>query len=461
VPESEQFDLAVIGAGPGGVAAAVEGARRGARVLLIERDQPGGTCLNWGCIPTKILLATAELRHRALEAAEVGLTLGEVGLDWSALRARVEKIVQRLIQGHLQEFKREKVIYRQATARLTAPGRVRLTSATGETEEIAARRIILATGSRPGSLPGIEPDGERILNSDHALVMATLPRSILIIGGGVIGCEFASLFSDLGVRVTIVEALSSLLELTGADVDVTRELQRIFKKRKIAMHFGATVERLEVSDGGVTAHLSGGATLSAERALLSIGRRLNTEGLGLEEIGLALGAKGEIPVDEHLATTLPGVYAIGDMTGQPQLAHLATHHGIIAARHALGETAVRLHAEATPWVVFTRPCLAAVGMSETAAKAGGHDVATGVCQMRTLGKAHVLGEIDGLVKLVADRPTGCLLGAHLLGARAEDLVAEVALAVRHRLTLREIADTIHPHPTMSEAIWAAATAALA
>ncbi len=452
----DRFDLAVIGAGPGGVAAAVEAARRGARVALVERDQPGGTCLNWGCIPTKTLLATADLAHRAAHGAAMGLTAEGVGVNWPAVLARRDQIVARLVEAHRQEFKHEGIEFRQATARLVARDRIALSDA----GEIEAKRVILATGSRPGALPGLTPDGDRVLNSDHALTLPALPTSLLIIGGGVIGCEFASLFADLGVTVTLVETLPALLALTDIDADATRELQRTFKKRKIKMHLGAGVERLDVNADGVTATLSDGARVEAERALVSVGRRLNTDNLGLEEIGVARGDHGEVIVDEHLATSVEGVHAIGDMTGQAQLAHLATHHGLVAARHALGDAEARCDRSAVPAVVFTRPSVAAVGMSEAAAREAGLDSVTGKCALRALGKAHVAGELDGVIKIVAARADGRVLGVHMVGAGVEEMIAEAALVVRHGLTLAQITDTIHPHPTLSEGLWEAARAAL-
>jgi dihydrolipoyl dehydrogenase len=456
----DTHDLIILGAGPGGTAAALEATRRGARVALIERDRPGGTYLNWGCIPTKALLATAEIARRASLGPAMGLVPTEVAVDWQALQSRRAQIIDRLVQAHFSEFKREGVELVEGTARVTGEGQVEVTEEGGAIRELRAPRLILATGSRPGALPGLEPDGVHILNSDHALSLDALPSSLLILGGGVIGCEFASLFADMGVDVTVVEALDGLLALTGADADATQELTRIFRKRKIKMHLGARVEGVEVGSGGVTAHLEGGKTAQAERALLSIGRRLNTDGLGLEVIGLVLGPRGEIAVDEHLATPAGGVYAIGDITGQPQLAHLATHHGIVAARHALGDAEARIDLTAVPSVVFTHPCLASVGLSEAAAFEAGHDVTVGRVAARLLGKAHVAGELDGLIKIVADRGSGRLLGAHLVGAGAEDQIAEATLAVRLGLTLRQLADTIHPHPTMSEGIWEAAAAAL-
>ncbi|MBN1476958.1 dihydrolipoyl dehydrogenase [Candidatus Sumerlaeota bacterium] len=456
----DTHDLIIIGAGPGGTAAALEAAQRGARVALVERDRPGGTCLNWGCIPTKALLATAEIARRASMGPAMGLMPCEVTVDWKALQSRRAQIIDRLVQAHLSEFKREGVEFIEGTARVTGRGQVEVRERGGATREIRAPHLILATGSRPGSLPGLEPDGTHVLNSDHALSLEALPSSLLILGGGVIGCEFASLFADMGVEVEIVEALDALLALTDADAETTKELARVFRKRRIRMQLGAKVEHIEIGAGGVTAHLEGGKTARAERALLSIGRRLNTDGLGLETIGLTPARRGEIPVDEHLATATKDVYAIGDITGQPQLAHLATHHGIVAARHALGQTDARIDLTAVPSVVFTHPCLASVGLSEAAAVEAGHDVAVGKIAARLLGKAHVAGELDGLVKVVADRGSGRLLGVHLVGAGAEDQIAEATLAVRLGLTLRQLADTIHPHPTMSEGIWEAVAAAL-
>jgi dihydrolipoamide dehydrogenase len=460
VPAPEHFDIAVVGAGPGGDAAAREAARLGARVVVIERDQPGGSCLNWGCIPTKAFLASAELRHRAGAAGEMGLTVGDIGVDWTALLRRRQKIVERLIQAHHQRWRKLGITCRSAVARLASGGRITLTDSGGAAEEITADKIILATGSRPGALPGIEPDGRQILNSDHALLLPGIPRSLLIIGGGVIGCEFASLFADLGVAVTLVETMPSLLPLTDTDIEVVRELQRLFKKRRVKMHLGAGVEHVRSGDSGVIATLDNGETIGAARALLSVGRRPNTEDLGLETVGVTMGEKGGVEVDAHLATASPGLYALGDMTGQVQLAHLAAHQGLVAARHALGECEARIDLSAVPAVIFTRPCVATVGLSEAQAEGRGEELLVGRCPARSLGKAHAAGELDGLVKLIARGGDGRLIGAHMVGAAAEELIAEATLAVRHGLTLRQLADTIHAHPTMAESVWEAAAAAL-
>lgn len=450
-------DVAVIGGGPGGVAAALEARRLGASVVLIEREHVGGTCLNWGCIPTKAFLASAELLHAASGAAAMGIEIAGARPGWAAMKARREKIVERLRQAHLQELKHARVPLLQGTAHL-----VPLTGppASPGTLVLTARAIILATGSRPGSLPGIEPDGQRVLNSGQVLQMPDLPRSLAVIGGGVIGCEFASLFADLGVDVTVIEALPGLLALTGLDDDVAKELGRVFRKRRVKMHFDSKVEALERGARDVTIRLSGGKTVTAERALLSIGRRLNTGGLGLEEAGLRPGARGEISVDENGETAVRGVYAIGDITGQAQLAHLAAHHGLRAVRHALGQSPPPLSAAAVPGVVFTRPPVAMVGLSEQAAKSQSIDVAVGQVALRALGKAHVAGELDGLIKVIAERPSGRMVGVHMVGARTDEMIGEAALAVRLGLTLGDLADTIHPHPTMSEGLWEAVRAAL-
>jgi dihydrolipoamide dehydrogenase len=307
----------------------------------------------------------------------------------------------------------------------------------------------------------MEPDGERILNSDQVLKLSVLPMSLLIVGGGVIGCEFASLFADLGCEVTVVEVLPSLLGLADADAAVTRELERLFKKRKYRMHLGCKMESLTATPDGIEARLDNGKIVKSERCLISVGRRLNTGGLGLEAVGLAVQEDAPVPVDAHLATSVPGLYAIGDMTGQVQLAHLATHHGIVAARHALGESGAKIDLDAVPSVVFTRPALAWVGLSEARAAERGLEFVTGQTLARGLGKAHVAGALDGLIKVLADRKTGRVLGVHAIGAGAEDVIAEATLAVRHGLTLRQLVDTIHPHPTMSEGLWEAAAAALA
>ncbi|SHE76812.1 dihydrolipoamide dehydrogenase [Desulfacinum infernum DSM 9756] len=461
----------IIGAGPGGYVAAVRAAQAGARVTVVEKDHVGGTCLNWGCIPSKVLLHATEILEKARHGADFGLRFPEPpAMDLARLMARKEKVVDDQRKGIRALFQHHNIRLVAGRARLSGPGRARVDLSDGAVEELAWDRLILAPGTRPMGLPGLEPDGERIWSSDHALSMEEVPRSVVIVGGGVIGCEFATILSALGAQVTIVEALDRLLPLPSVDADCSKVLEREMKKRKVALHLGRTVQDLHLDGDGLSVVLgpspwveppkgkkAGPVAVACDKVLVCVGRRPNTDDLGLAELGVAVDERGWIKADESMQTRVEGVYAIGDVLGPAKvmLAHVASSEGQVAASCALGGRE-RMDYDAVPGAIFCRPEVATVGLTEAQAVERGVDVRADTVLLRTMGKAQVLGELAGMAKLVTEKGSGRLLGAHLVGAHATELIAEATLAVRHGMTADDLARTIHAHPTLAEVMAEAA-----
>ncbi len=447
--------LAIIGAGPGGYVAAIKAAQLGARVSVIEDTEVGGTCLNRGCIPTKALLASTEALAKARELEKFGIELeGEPVANLEKIMARKDKVVGVQVKGIRGLFKSWGVELVEGRGTLLSPTEVEVEKKDGTRETVTADKVIIATGSRPARIPAFPFDGTRILSSDDALQLREIPKSMIIVGAGVIGSEWACIFRELGAEITMVEMLPRAV--STEDEEISALLAREFKKKKIKLLTGVGVESVNVTDGGVEAILPDGRTLSAEKMLVSIGRALNSEGIGLENVGVKTGERGEIVVDESLRTSVDGIYAIGDVIGGMLLAHKASTEGIVAARNACGDEEARMDYSTVPAAIFTSPEIASVGLREHRAEAKGFKVNTGHFQFRGLGKAHAMGEIAGFIKLVADRETDKLLGAHIIGPHAADLIHEAALAIRAGLTIKDIASTIHAHPTLSEGIMEAA-----
>lgn len=453
---AETFDVAIIGGGPAGYVAGIRGAQLGGRVCVIEERELGGVCLNRGCIPTKALVASVRALRTAREAASFGVMVsGDVAPDLPAMMARKNKVVEGLVKGIQGLFKSNGVIHIKGRASFLGPGKLQVEGPEGR-REIGARKVIVATGSRPAELPGLPLDGKNVITSDEALELKAVPESILIVGAGYIGCEWACIFRELGSEVTLVEVLPRILPLV--DEDMAKTLEREFKKNKIAALTGKTVEKLSPNpQGGLVARLSGGEEVGAEIVLVSVGRAYNTEGLGLEGVGVELGENGAISVNERMETTAPDIYAAGDVVGGMLLAHVASAEGMVAAANALGGEE-RMSYDAIPSGIFTLPEIGTVGLSESQAREAGQDLRVGRCSFRALGKAHALGETVGEVKIVADAETEEILGVHIIGAHAADLVHEAALAMRNELTIEEIVATVHAHPTMAEALMEAAHA---
>ena len=448
----KQFDLVVIGGGPGGYVAGIRAAQLGMSVALVEREHLGGICLNWGCIPTKALLRAAELRHSIDEMKDFGITItGEVSIDLPAVVKRSRTVAGRLSTGVKHLLKKNKVKVFDAVAKLggkTGDHRAVTLSKGGE---ISAKHIILATGARARALPGLEPDGTSILTYREAMVPQTMPKSLIIIGSGAIGSEFASFYLDMGVEVTLVEAMDRILPVE--DVEISDFVKKAFEKRGMKIITGAKMSGLVAGKGSVTASFEGeAADITAERAILAVGITGNTEGLGLEGTAVKVD-RGHIAIDKWGATGEPGVYAIGDVAGPPWLAHKASHEGIMCVEHIAGlKDAHPIAAGSVPGCTYCRPQVASVGMTEAAAIEAGHDIRVGRFPMLANGKAIAMGDDQGLIKTVFDKKTGELLGAHMVGPEVTELIQGYAVARTLEATEAELMQTIFPHPTLSEAM---------
>ena len=458
--EANPVRVAVLGAGPGGYVAALRAAKRGAQVTLIEKDLVGGVCLNRGCIPTKTLLASVEAFVLAKAGDEFGFVVtGDVRPDISRMRQRKEQVVSRLREGIETLLKKAKVRLVHGNGRLLpatgpespATPRFSLEVETAQGREvIEADKVILATGSEPVLLPIFDFSHPSILTSTEALELTEIPQTLVIVGAGVIGCEFASLFSDLGSQVTMVEMMPQMLPTE--DKRVAKQLQTIFRKRGISVLLETRVERvIEYASDHVVLELSSGSQLAAEKVLVSVGRKPNSYGIGLEELGVEVDSRGFITVNDYLETTVPGIYAVGDVNGGLMLAHVASHEGMVAADNCLGASRAR-DLRSTPSCVYSRPEVASVGLNADQASEAGYEVITGTFRFGALGKALALGEDTGYVQIVADKATDRVLGAVMMGPHVTDLVHEVAVAVHCGLTVRQLGETIHGHPTLAEAV---------
>jgi dihydrolipoamide dehydrogenase len=464
VSETVQFDLLILGGGMSYVGA-IRAAQLGMNVGLVERAELGGTCLNRGCIPSKALLETADLLHRVTEqGVEFGLTGSEgVGLDYGALATRKDAVVDKHVRGVEFLLKKNKVTVIHGHGVLTSPTSVRVSGGESGEVEASAADLILATGSVPRLLPGLDIDGERIITSDEALKRTSTPGSVTIVGAGAIGVEWASLYRDFGAEVTLVEFLDRVVPLE--DPDVSKELNRVFRRRGISIHTSSTIDpaSIERTEGGlkfVIAAREGDqrTELESELILVAIGRRPVTDGFGLEAIDGVKLDRGYVLVDDHLRTGVPHLYAIGDMIPGFALAHVASHEAVVAVETIAGHDPEPIRMDLMPRVTFCRPQIASLGFSEAEAQSQGRTVKVGSFPFRALGKATIVGETDGFAKMVADAETGALLGAHLIGPHAGDLLAEPTLARLVEATTGEIAMSVHAHPTLTEVLAEAALA---
>ena len=448
-----EFDLVVIGGGPGGYVAAIRATQLGMRTAVVEREHLGGICLNWGCVPTKALLRTSELYRQIAEAEVFGLRVEGLGFDLDRIVERSRAVAEKLANGVAFLMKKNKIAVFDATGRLEGPDRVGLTGTDGAIlPPIAAEHIVIATGARARSLPGLEPDGIRIWTYKEAMVPANLPRSLLVIGSGAIGIEFASFYRALGVDVTVVEVLDRILP--AEDEEISKLARKAFTRQGMTIHTGATVEQLRNTDTGVGARLrtTGGAALDIEagRVILAVGITGNVEGLGLEEHGVQV-ERGHIVVDEWYRTGAPGIYAIGDVVGPPWLAHKAMHEGVLCVEKIAGVEGVHpLDKTGIPGCTYCIPQIASLGLTERAAREAGYELRVGRYPYAANGKAIALGETDGLVKTVFDANTGALLGAHMIGAEVTELIQGFAIGKTLETTEAELIATIFPHPTLSE-----------
>jgi dihydrolipoamide dehydrogenase len=448
-----RFDLAVIGAGPGGYVAAIRAAQLGMKAAIVEREHLGGICLNWGCIPTKALLRTSELYTLMRRAGEFGLAADNVRFDLARVVERSRKVAERLSNGVAYLMRKNKIAVIDGTARLKGEGRIAVTGKDGAAlPDIEAKHIIVATGARARTAPGLEPDGRLIWTYKEAMVPASFPKSLLIVGSGAIGIEFASFYRSLGAEVTVVEMLPRILP--AEDEEVSNLARKAFAKQGIRLHTETRVERLVEGDGKVIASLRKPdgdlEEVAAERVILAIGIAGNVEDLGLEALGVKV-EKGHIVVDEWSATGIPGLYAIGDVTGPPWLAHKASHEGIICVEKIAGIEGVHpLDKTAIPSCTYSSPQVASVGLTETQACQAGLELKIGRFPYSANGKAIALGETEGLVKTIFDAKTGALLGAHMLGAEATELIQGFVIGKTLETTEAELIAAIFPHPTLSE-----------
>jgi dihydrolipoamide dehydrogenase len=452
----ETYDVAVIGGGPGGYVAAIRAAQLGLKVALVEKEHLGGVCLNWGCIPTKSLLRNAEVVSLLGRGKEFGFTVMGLDTDYGAAVDRSRKVSQRLVKGVGSLMRKHSIEVIEGTGTLKSSNVVEVTLNAGGTRALETHHAIVATGGQARSIPGITPDGERVMTYREAIVLRELPASAVVVGAGPIGMEFAHVWSTYGTDVTVVEMLPHALPLE--DEDVSKEVERAFKRRKVKLLTSTRVQGVETTDASVRVRVAGEEgeqVLEAERALMAIGVRPDSENLGLGKIGVQV-ERGNVVIDDHMRTNVPGVYAVGDVTGKLALAHVASAQGIVAAEAIARERTIKLDYEAMPRCTYCQPQVASFGITEAEATERGHEVKVGRFPFRPNGKALGLGDYDGFVKIVADAISGEILGAHLVGPEVTELLPELVLARTWELTPDEIAGTVHAHPTLSEALMEAA-----
>ncbi|KWW11454.1 MULTISPECIES: dihydrolipoyl dehydrogenase [Peribacillus] len=464
---AEEFDLVILGGGTGGYVAAIRAAQLGLKTAVVEKGKLGGTCLHNGCIPSKALLRSAEVYQTAVKSEEFGIVTGDVQVDFSKVQDRKNKVVEQLYKGVQHLMKQGKITVYEGLGRILGPsifspmpGTISVEMNNGtENEMLIPQNIIIATGSRPRTLPGLQIDGELVLTSDEALKLESLPGSIIIVGGGVIGIEWASMLNDFGVDVTVLEYADRIIPTE--DNDISSEMKRLLSKKGVKIVTGAKVlpETLK-KDGSVaiSAEVNGVTQeFTAEKMLVSVGRSANVEGIGLENTDI-VKEKGFIETNEFFQTKETHIYAIGDCIGGLQLAHVASHEGITAVEHMAGQKPERLDYSLISKCVYSSPEAASVGLTEEQAKKEGYELKIGKFPFRAVGKALVFGEADGFVKIIADKKTDDILGVHMIGPHVTDMISEAGLASVLDATPWEIAKTIHPHPSLSEAIGEAALA---
>ncbi len=447
-------DLAIVGSGPGGYIAAIRAAQLGMAVTLIEESETlGGICLNWGCIPSKSLLRNAEVLRLVQEADKFGITVGEVTTDFGAAITRSREVVTKLVNGVAFLMRKNGVEVIKGRGRLLSEQTIEILPS-GQT--VAASQIIIATGARPKQLPGLAADGRSSFTYREAMELRQLPPSCLIVGGGAIGAEFAHIYSSYGVRVTVVEALARLLP--QEDQEISRELTRQFERRGIAVKTGSLIQGSERSGEGWRLHLESGEMVEAEMVLTATGVQANIENLGLEDLGIELD-RGVIKVDPHMRTNVPGIYAIGDVTGAPLLAHAASAEGVIAVETAAGREVSALDKELVPRCTYCQPQVASTGITEEQAKERGYQVRVGKFPFSANGKAIAMGDTVGFVKIVVDAATGKLLGTHAIGPEVTELLPEMVMAAWSGVRADQFEALVHAHPTLSESLKEAAMAA--
>jgi dihydrolipoamide dehydrogenase len=456
---NEQFDVTIIGSGPGGYVAAIRAGQLGLKVAIVEKDaRLGGTCTLRGCIPTKQMLMSAHIYEQMKHAADFGVQASEIQLAFADVQKRKDKVVTKSSKGIEYLMKKNKVTVFKGTGKLALPGKVEVTGPDGSKQTIQTKAIIIATGSVVRPIPGFETDGDRVVNSDHILELKDTPKSLIVMGAGAVGVEFASVYSRFGADTTIVELLPRLVPLE--DEEISKEFERSFRKRGVKSQVDTKLEKLEKTDTGirVTGKTSKGepVSLEAEMLLVAVGRMPYTTGLGLEGTKIKV-EKGFIQVNEYMQTAEPGVYAIGDVVPTPLLAHLASKEGIVAVEHVAGLKSVRpINLRLVPNCTYCDPEIASVGLTEAKAREMGYKVKVGKFPFSASGKARILGEEEGFVKVVSEEKYDEILGVHILGPHATELIAEACVAMQLESTAEELGRTMHAHPTVSEAVMEAA-----
>jgi len=461
VAEAPKYDALIIGSGPGGYVAAIRAAQLGLKTALVEKDDKfGGTCLHVGCIPTKALLLNADVLDYFKNAKEFGIQCKEFAVDWPAVLARKARIVTRLSKGVEFLLKKNRVEILHGYGRLAGPGRVSISNSKGSAQEILANNVILATGSEAKLFPSLEADAKTILTNKEILELKEIPKSMVVIGAGAVGVEFASIFHRFGSKVTVLEMLPRAVPLE--DEEISAELEKSFRHQGIAVETGAKVQKILKTAKGVSVDYAVGEgkpqTLEAETCLVAVGRAPNTQDLGLEKTRVKLD-RGFIKANAYLQTDEPGVYAVGDIVaGSPLLAHVASMEGIVAVTHAAGKPVEPMNYRLVPNCTYCEPEIASVGLSERQAREGGNKVRVGKFPFSANSKATILGTREGLVKIVSEERYGEVLGVHIIGPRATEMIAEAVIAMRLEGTAEDIAHTMHAHPTLSEAMIEAAHA---
>ena len=454
------FDVVVIGAGPGGYVAALRAAQLGMKVACVEADKLGGVCNNWGCIPTKAMLESAHYAARLGELAEFGIKVGNVELDIATAAKRAKKVADQGAKGVAYLFKKNGVEHVKGWGRLAGRGKVAVKGEDGE-RVLEAQNVIIATGSRPKDLPILKIDGDRVWSSDHALFPSAMPESLAVIGAGAVGMEFADVYASFGAKVTVIEALDRVLP--NEDEESSAAVTRSFKKRGIEVLTGARLEKASVGKQGVKLMVQAkngkAQTLDVERVLVAVGRAPIVDDIGLETAGVKV-ERGFIAVDAQMRTNVPGIYAIGDVARPPLLAHKAMFEGIAAAEVIAGDEHAGVDYANIPSVTYCHPEVASVGLTEAAARERGLDIAVGTFPFSANGRARTAGDTDGFVKVICDKRYGEVLGAHIVGLHASEMIGEFIVGRRLETTVEELERAMHPHPTLSEAIGEAALAAL-
>jgi dihydrolipoamide dehydrogenase len=456
--ESDLYDVAVVGSGPGGYVAAIKGSQLGLRVALVEKySRFGGTCLHWGCIPTKALLLNADLYQKALNGKEFGILYQDINLDFRLVKARKDRLVKKLSMGTDFLIKKNKISTFHGIGNLIAPGTVRVEG--DQPAEIRARNIVIATGSESRLLPGLSLEGQAVLTNKEILDLESVPKSLLVIGAGALGVEFASMFKQFGSDVTVLEMLPRILPLE--DQEISEEIIKILTKKGIKFLTNVRIDDVRNAEGSVEVRVSTGAgepkKFVAEKILIAVGRRPLSEGIGLEKLHVAL-ARDYVSVDKNMQTNIPGIFAIGDVVPTPALAHVASHEGMLAMRYIAGEKPDPIDYNLVPTCIFCHPEVARVGLTEAAARERGYDVITSKFPFAAIGKAAILGESEGFVKLVSEKKYKQILGVHMIGPNVTEMITEGTSLIGLEATAAELSHLIHPHPTVSEGIMEAAYA---